>query len=169
MSPLFPALLPRWDESLQAADRCDELCLVLAILLPHAGPKIERWQTTAGARVLLSRTMRLPIVDIQVDLPPARLMKGGQAGVASLTRELLELGVAGMDETQIASRMADLGARLSGGVDRDRASIALRTLSMADKRGPWLRLLRAILSTPQFPAAFSSARRHVPWLPSRKR
>jgi zinc protease len=70
-----------------------------------------------------------------------------------LTRELLELGVAGMDETQIASRLADVGAQLSGEVDRDRASLVLRTLSMADKRTVALDLLRAMLSTPQFAAA----------------
>jgi zinc protease len=75
-----------------------------------------------------------------------------------LTRELVELGVAGMDETQIASRMADVGAQLSGEVDRDRASIALRTLSMADKRAVALELLRAILSTPQFPGSRFRAR-----------
>ncbi|MEF8722381.1 MAG: hypothetical protein V5B30_07240 [Candidatus Accumulibacter delftensis] len=74
-----------------------------------------------------------------------------------------------MDETQIASRMADVGAQLTGEVDRDRASLVLRSLSMADKRSVALELLRAILSTPQFSAAFSSARRHVPWLRSRKR
>ena len=129
------------------------LCLVLASPLTHAGPKIERWQTTSGAQVLFVENHTLPILDVQVDFAAGAAHETeGKAGVAQLTRALLDLGVAGMDETQIASRMADLGAQLSGGVDRDRASVALRTLSMADKRGPALDLLRAILASPQFPA-----------------
>ncbi|HRF13286.1 MAG: pitrilysin family protein [Candidatus Accumulibacter phosphatis] len=130
------------------------LCLVLAMPMAHAGPRIERWQTTSGAGVLFVENHSLPILDVQVDFAAGTAHEAeGKEGVASLTRALVDLGVAGMDEMQIASRMADLGARLSGGVDMDRASVALRTLSMADKRGPALDMLRAILSTPQFPAA----------------
>jgi len=130
------------------------LCLALFAQLSHAGPKIERWQTTSGARVLFVENHSLPIVDVQVDFAAGTAQDGeGKAGVASLTRGILDLGVPGMDETQIASSMADIGALLSGGVDMDRASVTLRTLSMADKRGPALEMLRAILSQPQFPAA----------------
>ncbi|MBP9804948.1 MAG: insulinase family protein [Candidatus Accumulibacter sp.] len=129
------------------------LCLVLATQLTQAGPKIERWQTKSGAAVLFVENHSLPIVDVQVDFAAGTAYeRADKAGEAALTRSLLDLGVAGLDETQIASRMADLGAKLSGAVDRDRASVTLRTLSMADKRGPALDMLRAILSSPQFPA-----------------
>lgn len=129
------------------------LCLVLATQLTQAGPRIERWQTSSGTLVLLVENHSLPIVDVQVDFAAGTAReREGKAGEAALTRSLLDLGVAGMDETQIASRMADLGAKLAGGVDRDRAFITLRTLSMVDKRGPALDMLRAILSSPQFPA-----------------
>lgn len=76
-----------------------------------------------------------------------------KAGLAGLTRSLLDLGVDGLDETQISSRLADLGALLSGATDLDRASVNLRTLSSDDKRLPALDILRAVLQTPQFPAA----------------
>ena len=131
------------------------LCFSVALAVPlaHAGPTIERWQTTSGARVFFVENHALPILDVQVDFAAGTAReREGRAGVAALTRELIALGVAGMDETQIASRLADVGARLSGGVDMDRASLTLRTLSMADKRAPALDVLRAILSTPQFPA-----------------
>lgn len=128
------------------------LLIALAVRLAHAGPQIEHWQTTSAARVFFVENHALPMLDIEVDFVAGTAHEGeGRAGVAALTRELIELGVAGMDETQIASRLADVGARLSGGVDRDRASLLLRTLSMADKRGPALAVLRAIVSTPQFP------------------
>jgi zinc protease len=56
-----------------------------------------------------------------------------------------------MDETAISNRLADLGALLSGGADTDRAFVSLRTLSAADKRIPAFDILRAVLSSPQFP------------------
>ena len=59
----------------------------------------------------------------------------------------------GMDETQIANRLADLGALITGSVDMDRASVGLRTLSAADKRTPALDILRTVLISPQFPPA----------------
>ncbi len=132
------------------------LLLFLSLVTPltNAAQRIERWQTASGARVLFVESHALPIVDVQVDFAAGTAYEDqAQAGVASLTRELVELGVAGMEETQVASRMADVGAQLSGEVDRDRASLTLRTLSMADKRSVAFELLRAILSTPQFPAA----------------
>lgn len=128
------------------------LCLALVATGIHAAPKIESWQTTSGARVLFVENHTLPIVDVQVDFAAGTAHEAeGKSGVAALTRSLLDLGVRGLDETQIASRMADLGAQLSGGTDHDRASLRLRTLSMADKRGPAFDLLRAILSSPTFP------------------
>lgn len=127
-------------------------CLTLLAAGAHAGPKIERWQTSSGARVLFVENHALPIVDVQIDFAAGAVNEPpGKSGVAGLTRGLLDLGVPGMDETQIASHLADLGARLSGGVETDRASVTLRTLSMQDKRVPALGLLRTILSAPQFP------------------
>jgi len=62
------------------------------------------------------------------------------------------MGAEGMDENRIASRQADVGAQISGGVDKDRASISLRTLSMSDKREAALDIFRALLTKPIFPA-----------------
>lgn len=128
--------------------------VLLFVIVPSvsAGPRIESWQAPSGARVFFVENHALPIVDVQVDFAAGTAHENeDKTGIAQLTRAVLDLGVTGMDETQIASRIADLGARLSGGVDLDRASVTLRTLSMPDKQGPALNLLRAILSTPQFP------------------
>jgi len=128
------------------------LCLALVVQLVDAGPKIERWETASGSRVLFVESHALPILDVQVDFAAGTAREAeGKAGAAALTHALLDLGVPEMDETQIASRLADLGAKLSGGVDMDRASVSLRTLSMEDKRGPALDVLRLILSRPLFP------------------
>ncbi|HNH24492.1 MAG TPA: insulinase family protein, partial [Accumulibacter sp.] len=130
--------------------------VVLLLLAPlaNAGPKIEHWLTSSGSRVYFVENHALPIIDVQVDFAAGSAHEApGKAGVASLTRSLLDLGAAEMDETAIAGRLADIGARLSGGVDTDRASVSLRSLSMPDKRAPALAILRAVLGAPQFPAA----------------
>lgn len=129
------------------------LCVLFVVsAAAQAGPKIERWQTVEGVRVSFVESHALPILDVQVDFAAGSAYDDvGKSGVAALTRGILDLGIPGMDETQIASRLADLGAQISGGVDLDRASVTLRTLSSVEHRLPALDLLRAILSRPQFP------------------
>ena len=123
----------------------------LTTLLAHAGVSIQHWISPSGARVFFVENHDLPILDINVDFAAGTAYDPpGKAGVASLTQAVIDLGVAGMDETEIANRLADLGALLSGGVDMDRASLSLRTLSAADKREPAIDILRAVLGSPAF-------------------
>ena len=129
------------------------LALFLAVPCAQAGVKIEHWNAVSGARVFFVETHALPILDVKINFAAGTAWDpADKPGTASLTASLLDLGVQGMDETQIANRLADLGALLSSGVDMDRASVGLRTLSAADKRVPALELLRAVLVSPQFPA-----------------
>ncbi len=129
------------------------LCCTLVVQMAVAGPKIENWVAPSGARVFFVENHALPILDVQVDLAAGSAYDPqGKSGVASMTHALLDMGVLGMDETQISNRLADLGALLSGGVEADRASLSMRTLSASDKRTPALDILRAVLSSPQFPA-----------------
>lgn len=119
----------------------------------QAGVTIEHWTAPSGARVFFVETHALPMVDIQIDFAAGTAYDpAGQAGLASLTHGLLDMGAAGLDENQIASRLADLGAVLGGSIDMDRASVNLRTLSERGKRGPAVDILKAVLGTPQFPA-----------------
>jgi len=127
------------------------LCLLAQFA--EAGPKIQHWLAPSGAKVFFVESHALPILDVQVDFVAGTAYDpAGKSGLASLTRGLLDQGAEGLDETQIANRMADLGATFSGGADMDRASVGLRTLSAADKRGPALDILRAVLVSPRFPA-----------------
>jgi zinc protease len=127
--------------------------LVLSSTVAEAGVTIENWVAPSGARVFFVENHALPILDVQVDFAAGTAYDAkGKAGLASLTHGLIDMGVHGMDETQLSNRLADLGALLSGGVDMDRASLSLRTLSAEDKRLPALDILRAVLVSPQFPA-----------------
>lgn len=128
------------------------LCLLLTSSLVLAGVKIEHWIAPSGARVYFVENHTLPILDVQIDFAAGSAYDPqDKAGLASLTQGLLDLGVQGMDETQISSRLADLGAQLSGSTDMDRVSLSLRTLSEPEKRAPALDILRAVLVSPQFP------------------
>jgi zinc protease len=128
--------------------------LLLAAQAALAGVKIEHWTSPSGARVYFVETRALPILDVQVDFAAGSMFDpAGKMGTAALTRAALGLGAGKLDETAIAEQLADIGANLGGGADTDRASIALRTLSAADKREPALELLRTVLHAPRFDAA----------------
>lgn len=129
------------------------LFALLATQLVQAGVTIQHWVSPAGARVYFVESRVLPILDVQVDFAAGSMFNpAGKTGLAGLTRGVLELGAGALDENAIADRLADLGANMGGGADSDRASVSLRTLSAADKRGPAIELLRTVLQSPRFDA-----------------
>lgn len=128
--------------------------LFIAAQFSQAGVNIEHWLAPSGARVFFVENHTLPIVDVQLDFAAGTAYDpAGKSGLASLTRDLLDLGAGALDETQTASRLADIGARLGGGADMDRANVSLRTLSAPDKLTPALAILRDVVSAPRFDAA----------------
>ena len=141
-----------------------KLSSILRSLLPHAAwvalavaplaqaaPVIQHWQTANGARVYFVESRALPIVDVQVDFAAGSAYDPqAKAGLATLTRGVLDLGAGELDENAIAGRLADLGAQLGGGADLDRASVSLRTLADETKREPALAILRSVLQAPRF-------------------
>ncbi len=123
----------------------------------RAGVTIQHWQAPSGAQVYFVESRSLPILDVQVDFAAGSMFDPeGKSGVAALTRSILDLGAGSLDENALADRLADVGAKLAGGADTDRASISLRTLSAADKRGPALEVLRQVLTAPRFDDAVFS-------------
>lgn len=119
-----------------------------------AGVKIEHWTTATGARVYFVETRGLPILDVQLDFAAGNgYAAPGKAGLPALTRGLLDAGAGDLDEERLAERLTDTGAQLGGGVDNDRASVILRTLSAQPEREAALALMRTVLSAPTFPQA----------------
>ena len=118
----------------------------------HAGPKIEHWVAPSGARVYFVESHVLPILDVAVDFSAgAAYQPADKAGVAGLTRGLLDTGAGSLDEEQISARLVDIGARMGGSTDDDRAGLSLRTLSSKTEREAALDLVRTVLSAPTFP------------------
>lgn len=133
---------------------CLALVACLASTLAVAGVKIEHWVAPSGAKVYFVATNALPMVDIQVDFAAGSMFDpAGKSGTAALTRSLLDQGAGDLDENAVADRLADVGAKLAGGADTDRANVSLRTLSAPDKRGPALDVMTAVLQAPRFEAA----------------
>lgn len=130
------------------------LALTLATLSVQAGVTIQNWTTAQGSRVYFVESRSLPIVDVQVDFRAGGAeVPAGKAGLAGLARGLLDAGAGNFDEDAIANRVADLGAQIGGGVDMDRASVSLRTLSSPSERDGAVDLLATLIQQPTFPAA----------------
>lgn len=131
------------------------LLLLLALLLPglaYAILPIQNWKTSSGARVLFVENRSIPVIDLAVDFPAGGgFDPAGKSGTASMTNRLLRLGTEKLNEEEIASRLADTGAILTGRFDTDRAGLFLRTLSYTAEREPALTLFADVLAAPAFP------------------
>lgn len=118
----------------------------------YATLPIQQWQTATGARVLFVETHDLPMLDVAVDFPAGSSRDTREkSGLAALTLRMLRLGAEGLEEDQIAERLADVGADTGGRFDTDRAGYGLRTLSSLRERDQALAVLLGILQKPTFP------------------
>lgn len=137
------------------------LGLALLLALPAwANLKIQHWTTAAGARVYFVENHELPLLDVSVTLPAGSARDLHEhAGLARMTHALMSLGAGVWSEQEIAERLADVGAILSGHFDPDRAGFSLRTLSSDKEREQALSVLHAVLTAPRFEAAILTRER----------
>src|SRR5574340_744295 len=126
--------------------------LCCAASVAFATPVIQHWQSASGAKVLFVEDHDIPMLDVAVTLPAGSSFDAAEkSGLASLTHQLLELGVEGLSEDDISRGMADVGAQLTGSFDPDRASISLRTLCSAAERDRAVDIMARVLQRPLFP------------------
>ena len=113
----------------------------------------RNWTTPAGARVYFVENRELPIVDVSVDFSAGSSFdKREKSGVAALTQYMLRFGAGGLTEAEIANRIADVGAQLTGRFDLDRAGLGVRTLASAREQDAAIDVLAKMLQSPSFPA-----------------
>ncbi|HUP95296.1 MAG TPA: pitrilysin family protein [Burkholderiales bacterium] len=130
------------------------LALVVLAQAAHALLPIQHWQTARGARVYFVENHDLPMVDVSVEFPGGAAFDAPQkSGAANMTNRLLRLGAVGMNEDEIARKLADIGADLNGRFDADRAGLGLRTLSSSEERTRALEIFALVLAQPQFDAS----------------
>ncbi len=129
---------------------------VVALLLSPpllAGPKIERWQTANGAKVLFVATPELPMVDIRMVFDAGSARDGDKPGLARLTAALLRQGAGDWNADQLAERMEGVGANFSTGSARDMAWVTVRSLTEPKLLDVALETLSAVVARPRFEAA----------------
>lgn len=139
---------------MRAERRLAGATLLLALLAPAMAPALEpiqTWQTGSGARVLFMPAPALPMVDARVVFDAGSARDGERPGLARLTASLLDQGAGGMTADQIAARQSDLAVQVDVQVDRDRATLSLRTLSKPAVRTPAAGLAATLLARPAFP------------------
>jgi len=120
----------------------------------YAGPDIQQWTASTGARVQFVESRALPLVDIQIDFAAGSAVEpADKTGLAGLTRALLDAGAGTLDEQAVSDLSADIGAQIGGGTDNDRSNLSIRSLSSARELNAAIDLAATLVSAPTFPAA----------------
>ena len=128
--------------------------MAISALSAHAAVNIQHWQTSSGAEVYFVENHDLPIVDLSVNFAAGSARDTAEkSGLAGITRYMMTLGAAGMNDEVIANKLADIGAVLGGEFDGDRAALKLRTLSSEREQKQALDVFGKILQKPDFPAS----------------
>lgn len=128
------------------------ICIALLPVGALASPKIEHWKLKNGARVYFVESHELPMVQLSItfDAGSARDPEN-RLGLALLANHLLKEGTASKNTNQVAETFEGLGAEFGTDVDRDMASVNLRSLSDRSKLLPALNLLSDMIRNPAFP------------------
>ena len=128
------------------------LMLLLFSAPLFAGPQIQHWQTTNGARVFFVEAHELPMIDIQVTFDAGSTRDPvNKNGLAAMTNSLLDEGAADLGPDQISYEFERLGANYGASAGKDSASVSLRSLVDANKLDKALINLRRVMSRPDFP------------------
>jgi len=140
-----------------AAERRVGIVTVAAALLlgwgalATAGVDIQHWRTESGARVYFVAADELPMVDARVVFDAGAARDDGQPGLAVMTNHMLMQGADGLDATEIAARLEDVGAGVGTGAERDMAWLSLRSLTDPELLEPALDTVASVLGNPDFP------------------
>lgn len=118
-----------------------------------AGPKVDSWQTSAGARVLFVSAPELPMVDVRVVFDAGSARDGDRPGLAALVNSLVTEGAGPWTADQIAERMDSVGASLSSSSLRDMATVSMRSLTEPKALDVAVDTLAAVLARPRFDPA----------------
>lgn len=124
---------------------------LLGITSPSfAIPTIQHWETPNGAKVYFVPAPDIPIVDVDVTFDAGSARDADKPGIAAFANSMLEEGAGELSADQIAEKFDNLGANFSHSVDRDMASLTLRSLSDPPLLQPALELVALLLTQPTF-------------------
>jgi zinc protease len=138
--------------------------VIVCFAVPAAATlPIQHWRTAHGAAVYFVESHELPMLDVAVDFAAGSAYDPApKAGLAHLAQGLLDQGAGGLSESEIAHRLADVGAVMGGHFDRDRAGVTLRTLSSRRERDQALDVMARVLQAPAYsPAVVEREKKRV--------
>ncbi len=114
--------------------------------------QVQTWTLDNGARVMFVESRALPILDVAVEFRAGSAFDPAErAGLAAMTQHLSRFGAGGLGEEDIARRLGEVGAQLSGRIDVDRAGFTLRTLATRPERTQALDMFARVVQQPDFP------------------
>ncbi|MEO6319110.1 MAG: pitrilysin family protein [Polaromonas sp.] len=121
---------------------------------------VQHWTQASGAQVYLVESPAIAMVDVQLDLDAgSRRDPPDQAGLASMTAEMLEKGVRArdgapaLDENALGEAWADLGAQFGASASTDRMSFSLRSLTAPALLDQAVALAARQIAEPSYPEA----------------
>lgn len=124
---------------------------------PHPGlprpfefPRVERRRLASGLEVVAARLERFPLLYMGLVSPAGAIYEPpGEAGLASLTGELLDEGTEDRNSLEIAATIERLGGAFTTGADWDSGYLSFLLLSDHWRSG--LGVLTEIANRPVFP------------------
>lgn len=118
---------------------------------PYEFPEVTRVTLPNGMRLLIAENHTAPLVTVRAVVRSGSAHDpADQAGLASITADMLDEGAGKWNAIQIAEGVGDLGASLSTGADWDASSVTLDILSRSLPSG--MNLVAEVLRNPTFPA-----------------
>lgn len=112
---------------------------------------IQHWTTQRGTRVYFVRVPELPMLDISVAFAAGSGRDGQNYGLAQLTNAMLNEGTQQANANTLAQQLDQVGAIYSNDVDRDQATVNLRTLTEPQALQQALDTYTDILTRANFP------------------
>jgi len=129
------------------------LLLLVLGLSAQAGPAVQSWQTSRGAKVMYVEAPGLPMVDIRVVLDAGSARDGDLPGLAGFTNGMLDEGAGEWDADALALRVEERGIELGSGSLRDMAWVSVRSLIDPEVLAVALETAAAVLAKPRFEEA----------------
>ena len=116
----------------------------------QAGPKVESWQTSGGARVMYVHAPDLPMVDVRVVFDAGSARDGDLPGLARFTSAMLSEGAGDWDADALAARLESRGIELGSSSLRDMAWVSVRSLTDPEVLDVALDTAASVIAQPRF-------------------
>jgi len=124
--------------------------LLFGTQLVYAAPKIQHWQNEHDSKVFFVSAPELPMIDIRITFDAGSARDRSVPGLALMTNGLLAEGTSKLDSDAIAENFEAVGANFGNSVNRDSATVSLRSLSGGKWLESALETFITVLSDPSF-------------------